>query len=340
MFVSCTSSDHKTTMIDNSEVLIYEIMNRTLSDLKISSFNDVNHLQKYEMCRTQSACYLLAPPPRPPTIPELFLTTTCKLSSTSSSTFTNLRPRTTSESSYLTILTIIFGIFIALASACLILFLLGVKFRFHQKFRCRRHRRSTGITSVNSSIRETNNSDVAFIKTTTPNGNLGSNSSSVGGGGGGDGCASFSSTAQTSYGCLTPLTTTTTIAPNQYPSLTMIHNSNLSLHMAHSQQNLHSDDISSHRNSTNIYEEIRPTYDRHPCCCCCSCTLAHYQQQQYPSNSNNHQLMPHYYTCEPPSLPASSTIVCQSCLLATLHRKQSKTSTVNCACHNFFVPIK
>jgi hypothetical protein len=42
---------------------------------------------------------------------------------------------------------------------------------------------------VNSSIREANNSDVAFIKTTNTNGNLGTNGS----GGGGDGCASFSS---------------------------------------------------------------------------------------------------------------------------------------------------
>jgi hypothetical protein len=101
-------------------------MNRTLSDLKISSFNDVNHLQKYELCRRQSACYLLAPPPRPPTIPELFLTTTCKLSSTTSSTLTHLRQRTT-DSSYLTIISIIFGVLIALTSTCLILFLLGVK---------------------------------------------------------------------------------------------------------------------------------------------------------------------------------------------------------------------
>ncbi|CAF0861794.1 unnamed protein product [Adineta steineri] len=306
-------------------------MNRTLSDFKISSFNDVNHYQKYETCRKESACYLLAPPPRPPTIPELFLTTTCKLSLSSSSTITNAHQRTT-DSSYLTILSIILGILIAVTSTCLILFILGVKFRFYHKLRYR-HRRTPGIDSVNSSIRETNNSDVAFIKTTNTNGNLGSNSS-----GSGDGCASFSSVAPTSYGCLTPLTTTT-IAHNQYPSLTMRNNSNLSLQMTQSQQHLNSDEVSSssHHNSTNIYEEIRPSYDRHPCCCC-SCTFAHYQQQQYLS-SNSH-LIPHYYTCEPPSLPASSTIVCQTCLLETLHRKQSKTSTMNCACHNFFVPIK
>ena len=51
---------------------------------------------------------------------------------------------------------------------------------------------------MNSSIRETNNSDVTFIKTTTTNGHLVGNSSSVGIGdgsssGGGGGCASFSS---------------------------------------------------------------------------------------------------------------------------------------------------
>ena len=101
-------------------------MNRTLSNLKLNSSNDVNHFQKYEMCRKQSACYLLAPPPRPPTIPELFLTTTCKLSSSSSPTLTNLRQRAT-DTSYLTVISIVLGIFIALASACLILFLLGVK---------------------------------------------------------------------------------------------------------------------------------------------------------------------------------------------------------------------
>jgi hypothetical protein len=101
-------------------------MNRTSPDLKISSLNDLNHLQKYDLCRKQSACYLLTPPPRPPTIPELFLTTTCKLSSSSSSTLTNLRQRTT-DSSYLTIISIILGILIALTSTCLILFLFGVK---------------------------------------------------------------------------------------------------------------------------------------------------------------------------------------------------------------------
>lgn len=101
-------------------------MNQTLSDLQISSFNDVNHLQIYETCRKQSACYLLAPPPRPPTIPELFLTTTCRISSTSPSILTNLRQRST-DASYLTIIAIILGIFIALISTCLILFLLGVK---------------------------------------------------------------------------------------------------------------------------------------------------------------------------------------------------------------------
>jgi len=127
----------------------------------------------------------------------------------------------------------------------------------------------------------------------------------------------------------------------------MTNNSNLSLHMTHSQQHLNSDETSpsqSHHESTNIYEEIRPSFDRHRCCCCCSCTLAHYQQHQQQQQqqyiSTNHQLTPHYYTCEPPSLSTTSTIVCQTCLLETLHRKQHTTSTMNCACRNFFVPIK
>lgn len=101
-------------------------MNHTLSDLKISSVNDVNHLQQYELCRKQSACYLLAPPPRPPSIPELFLTSTCKISSSSPSVLANIRQRAT-DTSYLTVLSIILGILITLTSTCLILFLLGVK---------------------------------------------------------------------------------------------------------------------------------------------------------------------------------------------------------------------
>ncbi len=110
--------------------------------------------------------------------------------------------------------------------------------------------------------------------------------------------------------------------------------------MIHSQQHLNSDDTSpSHHESTNIYEEIRPSLDRHHHCCCCSCTVAHYQQQQQ-YRSTNHQLTPHYYTCEPSSLSNTSTIVCQGCLLETLHRKQHTNSTMNCACRNFFVPIK
>lgn len=105
----------------------YETMNRTLSDLRLSVLNDVNHLQKYETCREQSKCYLLAPPPRPPTIPELFLTSsTCQLSSANSpSILGNLRPR--SDSSNLTIISIVVGLLIAMTSTCLILFLFGVK---------------------------------------------------------------------------------------------------------------------------------------------------------------------------------------------------------------------
>jgi hypothetical protein len=111
--------------------------------------------------------------------------------------------------------------------------------------------------------------------------------------------------------------------------------------MIHSQQRLNSDDTSpSHHESTNIYEEIRPTLDRHHHCCCCSCTVAYYQQQQKQYMSTNRQSTPHYYTCETPSLSTASTIVCQGCLLETLHRKQHTNATMNCPCHNFFVPIK
>jgi len=134
---------------------------------------------------------------------------------------------------------------------------------------------------------------------------------------------------------------------NQYPSLTMMNKSNLSLHMVHSQHHLNSDETSasSHHESANVYEEIRPPFDRHQHHChCCSCTLTYYQhhqqQQQQQSYTSNHSLTPHYYTCEPPSLATPSTIVCQNCLLQTLHRKQQTHSTMNCACRNFFVPIK
>ncbi|CAF4761178.1 unnamed protein product, partial [Rotaria socialis] len=127
------------------------------------------------------------------------------------------------------------------------------------------------------------------------------------------------------------------MANNQYPSLTMTNNSNLSLHMIHSQQYRTSNETSlSHLDSTNIYEEIRPPFDRHSCCCCCSCTLAHYQKQH--CISSNHQLTPHYYTCEPQQ--PSSNIVCQTCLIESFHRKQNSTLTMNCVCRNFFVPIK
>ena len=185
-------------------------MNRTLSDWKFPSWNhQANDLQQIETCRQQSKCYLLAPPPRPPTIPELFLSMTCQSASSSSSpAFTHLRSKT--ETSAVTFLSILLGLIIAFTSACLILILLGVKyviismeiasnplvvvsfcrdrFQFHQKWRSRRRQR-TDLSSANSSIRETNSSDVAFIKTsTTANGNTGSNSSQSG-----DGCTSFSS---------------------------------------------------------------------------------------------------------------------------------------------------
>lgn len=143
-----------------------------------------------------------------------------------------------------------------------------------------------------------------------------------------------------SYDCLTPLTSMTMIR-NGYPSLRINEQSNSSLNIAASRQRLQVDDNSlSRRDSINIYEEIRPPIDRHQCCCCCSCTMNHYQQQQQLLQSSR-QLTPHYYTCEPANQSNPSTIVCQSCLLETLHRKQQTTSSsMNCACRHFFVPIK
>ena len=146
-----------------------------------------------------------------------------------------------------------------------------------------------------------------------------------------------------SYDCLTPLTMTT-LTHNQYPSLRMTHQSNSTLLMTRSQQHLNSEEPSSsstHLNSANIYEEVCPPSDRRQCCGCCSCSVTHYQQQQQQQlMSTARQITPHYYTCDPPALSNTSTIVCQSCLLETLHRKQQATSTMSCACRHFFVPIK
>ncbi len=88
-------------------------MNQSLSDLELYSFNDINLFQKYEICRQQSQCYLLIPPPQLPIFPKLFLTNP-------PSTLINIRQRTDS-------FFIIFGIFITLIFTCLLLFLLSVK---------------------------------------------------------------------------------------------------------------------------------------------------------------------------------------------------------------------
>ncbi len=82
-------------------------MNQSLLNLALYS------VQKYEICRQQSQCYLLLPPPQPPVLPKLILIN-------SSSTFKNLHYRTDP-------VLIIFGIFITLISAGLLLFLLSIK---------------------------------------------------------------------------------------------------------------------------------------------------------------------------------------------------------------------
>jgi len=89
-------------------------MNQSLSDIELHSFNNIDVFQKYEICRQQSQCYLLNPPPRPPIFPKLILINP-------SSTLTNLRQWTDS-------FFIIFGIFITLIFTCLLLFLFGVKY--------------------------------------------------------------------------------------------------------------------------------------------------------------------------------------------------------------------
>jgi len=89
-------------------------MNQSLSDRKFHSLDDINLLEKYHICRQQSQCYLLIPPPpHPPIFPKLTFTN-------SSSILINLRQRT--DSCY-----IILGIFIALISTCLFLFLFFFK---------------------------------------------------------------------------------------------------------------------------------------------------------------------------------------------------------------------
>jgi hypothetical protein len=88
-------------------------MNQSLLDLEFHVFNDINLFQKYEICRQQSPCYLLNPPPQLPIFPKLIL-------NNPPSTLTHLRQRTDS-------FFIIFGIFITLISICFLLFLLNIK---------------------------------------------------------------------------------------------------------------------------------------------------------------------------------------------------------------------
>ncbi|CAF3818491.1 unnamed protein product [Rotaria sordida] len=247
-------------------------MNQSISDQKFHSFNYIDLNKKYEICRQQSQCYLLIPPPQPPIFPKLILYN-------SSSTLTNHQQYTQS-------FFIILNICIALISICLLVFLLGVIFQFYHKLR--QYHRRTKHTNIT------------------------------------DGSISFSKIIPTSCNSLTPLTTTT----NQSPSSTMTNIVNQNL-----EQILRSDDQSSyHNHSTNIYEKIQFSSDHHYCSCCL-CVQTYYKQQQQQQQqyiSTTYQLMPYYYTYE----SSSSKIICQNCLLETLHHKQ------NCFCRNFFVPIK
>jgi hypothetical protein len=100
--------------------------------------SDLENINLFEICQQQSQCYLLIPPPRPPTFPQLFFPN-------SSSIITNLRQRSD-------LFFILLGIFI---STCLTLVLLGVKYEkkifinhlyvyIISRFKLRhRHRRTT-----------------------------------------------------------------------------------------------------------------------------------------------------------------------------------------------------
>ncbi|CAF2831900.1 unnamed protein product [Rotaria sp. Silwood2] len=108
-------------------------MNQSLSYREIHSFNNINLYQKYEICRQQSQCYLLIPPPQPPIFPKLIL-------NNSSSILINYRQHTQS-------FFIILSIFIALISLCLLVFLFGIIFQFYRKLRQRHHQ--TKHTNIN-----------------------------------------------------------------------------------------------------------------------------------------------------------------------------------------------
>lgn len=71
------------------------------------SLSDINLIQKYEICRQQSQCYHLNPPPQPPIFPKLI----------------SPNPSLTIHS-----FSIIFVAFIILITTCLLLFLFNIKY--------------------------------------------------------------------------------------------------------------------------------------------------------------------------------------------------------------------
>ncbi|CAF0889486.1 unnamed protein product [Rotaria sp. Silwood1] len=101
-------------------------MNQSLSNRKFHSFNSINSYQTYEICRQQSQCYLLIPPPQPPIFPQLIVN--------------NLLPTLTNHQQQTQSFFITLSIFITLISIGL-LFLLGIIFQFYRKLR-QRHRQT------------------------------------------------------------------------------------------------------------------------------------------------------------------------------------------------------
>ncbi|CAF1461305.1 unnamed protein product [Adineta steineri] len=108
-------------------------MNQSLSDFDLS--------RKYAICRQQSQCYLLTPPPSLPIFPQLILNNL-------SSTFENL-PKNTD-------LCFILGIFIGLITTFLLLVLLIFKYGFYQKLRQDNHQ----IKTIDNTIQSTSFSNI------------------------------------------------------------------------------------------------------------------------------------------------------------------------------------
>ncbi|UJR21291.1 hypothetical protein I4U23_024383 [Adineta vaga] len=94
--------------------------------------NYIDHFQKYEICRKQSQCYRLRPPPKLPIFPKLIITN-------SSSTSTDFPLN-------LDFYFILLGIIISMISICFLFILFVVKVRIYRKIQ--QNHRQTNTTSI------------------------------------------------------------------------------------------------------------------------------------------------------------------------------------------------